>query len=260
MLPLTIAVAQMRSVVGDAEGNAHTIVRLIDRAAAEGAHMLFLPEACLTGYNRERAAEIALDDFAAAVRVVEEHALECDVALSYGFIERDEAGGKPFVTHVLFDGDARATYRKTHLGPHEREFFQPGDRLLVFDVLGTRMGVQLCWEGHIPQIAATLRARGVELIAAPFASGVGGERRLESWSRFLPARAGDNDVFVVACNALPAGGIAVYDPKGVLIGSYAGDDETIFICELDGKLPRDDASQPMGSLSYFDYQRPELYE
>ncbi|MBO4353033.1 MAG: hypothetical protein J5818_06025, partial [Eggerthellaceae bacterium] len=149
---------------------------------------------------------------------------------------------------------------KTHLGPHERDAFQPGDQLVVNDMAGARVGVQLCWEGHIPQIAATLRARGAEVIAAPFASGVGGERRLESWSRFLPARAGDNGVYVVACNALPAGGIAVYGPKGELVTSYAGDDEVLITCELDSVLPRNDPEQPMGSLSYFDYQRPELYE
>ena len=260
MQPLTIAVAQMRSTIGDVEGNAHAIERLLDRTAAEGARMLFLPEACLTGYNRDHAVDIALPDFAAAVRMVEENAQMRGVALSYGFVERDEAGGKPFVTQVLYDGNTRAKYRKSHLGPHERDAFQPGNRLLAAEIAGMRVGVQLCWEGHIPQIAATLRAQGAEVIAAPFASGIGGERRLESWNRFLPARASDNGVYVVACNALPAGGIAVYDPKGVCIASYAGDDEMLVTCEFDGVLPRDDVTQPMGGLSYFDYQRPELYE
>ena len=66
-------------------------------------------------------------------------------------------------------------------------------------------------------------------------------------------------MFVVACNALPAGGIAVYNPKGVCIASSASEDVMFVTCELDGVLPRDDATQPMGALSYFDYQRPELY-
>ena len=46
----------------------------------------------------------------------------------------------------------------------------------------------------------------------------------------------------------------------VVLQDDAGSDEALIVCDLDGVLPRNDASQPMGGLSYFDYQRPELYK
>lgn len=267
MQPLVVAIAQFAPLVGDLEGNAQRVKELVDRSAQARARMLFLPEACLTGYSRERASECAID-FTTAVGVVEKVARDAGVAVSFGFIERDPQGGKPFVTHVIWDDGVRLVYRKTHLGPHEQNAFQLGESLMVGSVAGAYVGVQLCWEGHIPQVAATLRARGVEVIAAPFASGVGGAARLASWAKFLPARASDNGVYVVACNALSAaldgtmrgGGMAVYDPKGNVLVDYAGSDEALIVCDLDGVLPRNDTSQPMSGLSYFDYQRPELYK
>ena len=49
-------------------------------------------------------------------------------------------------------------------------------------------------------------------------------------------------------------------PKGNVLVDYTGSDEALIVSDLDGVLPRNDTSQPMAGLSYFDYQRPELYK
>lgn len=148
------------------------------------------------------------------------------------------------------------------------------------------MGVQLCWEGYIADIASTLRAQGAGLLLAPHAVGVGGMRRLELWSRYLPARALDNGMFVVACNALrnanrkvpehadnglegqtctdfcsaEGGGLAAYAPDGSLIASYEGSDEHMILVGVGGALPREMPQHGMRNISYFDRRRPELYD
>ena len=267
MKPVRVAVAAMRSVVGDVEGNLGRALRLLDEAAGEKADLLVLPEACLTGYDAARAALIAIEQTDEACAALEAHAAQQGVALCYGLIERNP-GGAPFVTQVTTDGTARLVYRKTHLGRTERGVFSAGDELPVAQVAGAAVGVHLCWEAHLPQIAGTLRAKDAELLLIPLASGCSGERRLDTWRRFLPARAYDNGAFVVAVNAvrergdgsLCGGGVMVCAPGGAVLVEEHGFDERLVACDLDGALPRDREPDGMRGTSWFDHRRPELYQ
>jgi len=60
-------------------------------------------------------------------------------------------------------------------------------------------------------------------------------------------------------NTIIGGGCAVYDPKGSLIASNFGTEETLLICELPADLPRKYPEGDMGHISYYDRRRPELY-
>ena len=268
MRELTIAVAQAASFPGCVDRNLDRLHSLAQECAEKEAGLLCLPEAFLTGYDRHAASEMALDAGDPRLEAAEAIACTTGVALSYGYIERNPRGGAPFVTHVVTDGTDRLVYRKTHLGPHEEGFFCVGDQLPVETVAGVRIGVHLCWESHIPQIAATLRHRGAELLIVPFASGLGGRQRRESWMRFLPARASDNGCYLATCNALrpsddggafTGGGAIVFDTKGVVLAEVFSNEESLITTAITGPLPRELAVERMGTLSYFDHQRPELY-
>ncbi|MBR2522538.1 MAG: hypothetical protein IKE61_05385 [Coriobacteriales bacterium] len=266
MQRIRIAVVQMESEIGGVDANLEKMARFVDEASEQGCSLVCFPEACLTGYSASDSdVAIASDD--PRVDAAKALAEKAGIAISFGFIE---AGGAehPFVKHMVASPSQTLSYRKTHLGPYEDGAFTAGDELPVATIPGVSMGIQLCWESHIPQISATLRAKGAELIIAPFASGIGGERRLESWERFLPARASDNGVYLAACNALgyredgrrKGGGIALYDPYGKLIASHFGSSDHILIAEIGPDLPREHPDEGMGRMSYFDRIRPELYE
>lgn len=285
MRELTIAVAQAESASGRTDANLELLQELVNESKSKGAGLLCLPEAYLTGYNRHRARDIAIAADDPRLRRVERIARETGVAISYGYIEQNPQGERPFVTHVVTNGTERLVYHKTHLGPHEQAFFTPGEHLPTKTIAGVCVGVHLCWEGHIPQIAATLRKRGAELLIAPFASGLGGNRRRDAWMRCLPARANDNGCFLAACNALrpvndesaqtqaslnavagskragvTGGGAIIFNPKGEVIAERFSHQNDLVITTLNGPLPRESSEERMGSLSYFDHQRPKLYE
>ena len=268
MRELTIAVAQAASFPGCVDRNLDRLHSLAHECLEKEAGLLCLPEAFLTGHDRHAASEIALDAIDSRLEAVEAIARTTGVTLSYGYIERNPNDEAPFVTHVVTDGTDRLVYRKTHLGPHEEGFFSAGDQLPVATVANMRIGVHLCWEAHIPQIAATLRRRGAELLIVPFASGLGGQQRRESWMRFLPARASDNGCYLVACNALrpsdngstlAGGGAIVFDTKGAVLTEAFSNEESLIMTAITEPLPRELAVERMGTLSYFDHQRPELY-
>ena len=174
---------------------------------------------------------------------------------------------KPYVTYVVAGQEGRLVYRKTHLGSKEQHAFAAGDELPVARIAGVDVGVQLCWEAHIPDITTTLRAKGAELVLVPHAVGVGGEKRAQLWDRYLPARAYDNGLFVVACNALRrdeggslvGGGVVAYGPDGVCLGGRADAQEGMSLACVGGELPRETGDGGMHGASYFDRRRPELY-
>ncbi len=264
MEPIRVAAVQMLSKPGAVEANAGRLIWLMDRAKAQGVHLLCFPEACLTGYRAFSPALIALSPNDPVIAHVEHEAARRHLAICYGYIE--QGPGLTYLTQVVTDGEQRLVYRKTHLG-HVESAFTAGDELPVAEIAGVVVGVQLCWESHIPDISAVLRAQGAELLLVPYASPKSGENRRCSWNRYLPARATDNGAYVLACNALArndegrlqGGGLAAYGPGGAVLNEYYRTDEHMLVCDLDGILPRDLPQNDMRAISYFDRRRPQLY-
>ena len=265
MQPIRIAVTQMGPSIGHVEDNLVRMELFASRARVHKAGLICFPEACATGYCTQGAAEVAMAQDDDVLIAFEAHVHDLGMAVSYGFIERSDEG--LHIAHVVSDKTSRMVYRKTHLGSREQGVFRPGSELPVARVGDVMVGVQLCWESHIPDISTTLRAKGAELLLMPFASGATGARRRETWQRYLPARAYDNGCYVAACNALRAddggvvrgGGVCVYRPDGTLMKDYYGSDERTLLCTLTGPLPREVEPDGMRNVSYFDKRRPELY-
>ena len=263
MRAITIALSQFLPG-GDPAQNAGTVCRLLRDAAARGAELVLFPECCLTGYDVERAAALAVGRTSEPVRAVEAACAAGSVTACFGYIERTEDGLT--ITQELFDGEKATIYRKTHLGYREAAVFRAGDAFPVADK-PLKAGMQLCWESHIPEISALERSRGAELLLVPYASAMSGDQCRDRWMVHLPARASDNGAFVAACNLpFPAknganrgGGMAVFDPKGACVASYYGTEEHMLLCALSGPLPRELPPGDMHSISYFDRKRTELF-
>ena len=267
MQRLLVSAAQIESAIGDIGSNAARMESLLVQASEARSNLVFFPECCLTGYDMEQAERIAIEPDDPQVIAIEEKACSADIAIGYGYIERSIADNRLFATYVVTSRESRLVYRKTHLGSREQKVLSPGDTLPIADVSGVKIGVQLCWEAHIPELTGTLRAKGAQLVLMPHAGGLAGVRRIESWSRYLCARALDNGLFVAACNAIRrnhdgsihGGGIAFYGPDGHGIAQYCEQDEHIETVAVGGFLPREGDSSDMHAISYFDRRRPELY-
>ncbi len=278
MEKVVVAAVQMMSELRDIDRNIATTREWVARAADEGASFVFFPESSLSGYVMESPSDTTCPASDDRLLDLEEYAESLGVAIGYGFAEHCTKQERPYITYVVSYGDERLLYRKTHLGGRELESYAAGDELPVAQVKGVNVGVQLCWEGHIPDISTTLRSKGAQLLVMPHAGGLAGARRLDSWSRYLPARAFDNGLYVVACNALrygvksdaealaghssesDDGGLAIYGPNGKLMSSYHGSDEHMVVAEIGGPLPRDNDTSNRMVASYYDRRRPELYK
>ena len=270
MRNFTIAAASIRSVVGDGRGNLARVAETAQAAAEQGADLILFPEACLTGYAIGSGASAAarplngtlLAEAAALARRV-------GVDLALGLMEKTDNGAL-YLTQVLLskEGALAGVYRKTHLGPTEMKRFSPGHDSGVVDRGYARLGLQLCFDAHFPELSTIQAHKGAELILAAHASPKKEDPRLklERWLRYLAARAYDNTVFLAACNPVGdngqgwefAGLALILGPKGEVLASHAGDEPGMALAELDsGELERIKGSR-MGHFKAS--RRPNLYK
>jgi NAD+ synthase (glutamine-hydrolysing) len=173
MSHVRVAVAQINVTVGDLQGNVSKIVEFAGRAASAGADVLVTTELALTGYPPEdlllrRSFYEACD--AALMRLTAELAPFRDLYVLIGHPLARE-GQRFNAASLLRQGVVLGTYYKHDLPNYdvfdEQRYFTPDNRPFVFEVRGTRFGVNICedtWFSYAPECA---RAAGAQLLLVP---------------------------------------------------------------------------------------------
>lgn len=200
MTPLRVAACQINPVVGDLDANVSRITAAARDAAERGAQVAVFGEMALTGYpvedlllRRSFAVDSrgAVHDLARAL-----DAAGCgDLIVVVGFLDRDPdapetstnpTGGARNAAGVLHRGELVVRYDKHFLPNYgvfdEKRWFTPGDRLVVLDVDGVRLGLAICEDVWWPDgPVAGLGELGVDAVlclnASPFEVGKPAQRR-----------------------------------------------------------------------------------
>jgi deaminated glutathione amidase len=93
-------------------------------------------------------------------------------------------------------------YDKIHLfdafGFAESATVAPGDKLVVSEVDGTRVGFATCYDVRFPGLFQKLADEGAQVIIVPASWGAGPGKR-EQWELLVRARALDSTTWIVAC-------------------------------------------------------------
>lgn len=242
METLRIALAVVNCPVGEFEANLQKTLQWCSGAREQGADVVCFPELNLTGYAvgpEIRAAARPLD--AATLQSLQECARRESIAVLAGLAERDRRG-RLYATHLLIaPGGEALCYRKLHIAPPEQPLFCAGDCVPLATVAATSVGVQLCYDGHFPELTTRMALDGVEVVFMPHASPRGTpEEKLASWMRHLPARAFDNGIFLAACNQVGdngaglsfPGAAVVLGPDGKPCDSYTRNEEAMLVVDL----------------------------
>jgi predicted amidohydrolase len=271
---VTVSCVQFTARDDDKDGTVKTCLDLIDRAAAQGAQLVVLPEVWTgLGYSTPtRYREIAepvpgptTDLLAAKAR---EHRLHIVGSL---YAEAGQDRYHNLTPVIAPDGDIVGSYVKTHLfdapdrvdiqgGIRESDKVQAGADLPVFDTDLGPLGVTVCSDLRFPEVYRVLTLRGARIIvcASAFLS-----PRLDHWEFFIRARAAENQVYVVASGQVgtePASGISfvgrsmIADPWGTVIAT-ASDVEGVVTAHLDLGL----IDVMRNRYPLLDQRRPDLY-
>lgn len=187
----------------DDDRNVAAAVEWIGRAAGAGAHFVCFPES----YPGPWRMPAKFDPHAAIAEAAARHG----VYTVYGTIEpidAQKATAYNLTCMAWPDGRAPARYRRTHpngpwiyTGGKFWEFqYVAGNDYPVFDTPHGTVGLAMCSEVYMPEVARALALRGAELIFMP--AGLDKRCLWETWRTLLWARAIENLALVVSTQNL----------------------------------------------------------
>jgi predicted amidohydrolase len=243
---------------GDVDANLDYVRTALRRVAAQGANLAVLPEMWSSGFAYRNLNELAGRTAGIVEELLE---LSRDLKLVIVGSMPEPHGEKVFNTVFVADnGRLAGVYRKLHLFSllGEDRAFDSGDRWLLADTTLGKIGVIICYDLRFPELSRRLALEGAAVICVP---AQWPKPRQEHWRTLLRARAIENQLFVVACNACgPIGKLdffgmsLIIDPKGELLAE-AGEAECEISALLDLQLMADWRAQ----IPCFNDRRPELY-
>lgn len=238
---MRIALVQIASP--DEESPAHRLDR-VTRLVAEvptDVDLVALPELWKVGFSHfDSYAETAESMHGPTIQTLAKIAAERRVLLHAGSIVRRN-DDELFNTSVLLDrtGQIVHHYDKVHLFGYrsaETEILTHGRQVHSTDTEFGRVGAATCYDLRFPPLWEQFGEAGAEIIIVPAAWPA---RRLEHWRLLTAARAVDNQMFVIAVNAVGThagvefgGHSRIVDPWGEVIVE-AGTDEGITVAEID---------------------------
>ena len=295
MRDIRIAAAQFEHRDGDKVFNLERIDQLTARAVADGAEVVSFHEGSITAYSylqsatRDQLMEVAeqVPGGPACMRLAEISARH-GVPVLAGLVERD--GDDIYNTYVCTTPDGPvARFRKLHafLNPH----LSSGSEYCVFDLLGCRVGILICYDNNLVENVRITALMGAEIIFMPHVTGclpsvmpgrglvdpalwanrhadpvslrqeLDGPKGRDWLMRWLPARAYENGVYAIFTNpiGMDAGEVRnghamVLDPFGEVIAECRrlGDDVCVGLCS-------DEKIGVSSGRRYLRARRPELY-
>ena len=257
-MSINVAAIQFNVKQGDVDANLAYAREALVRVAAAGANLAVLPEMWSSGFAYKNLNELAKR----TAGIVEElQVLSRELKLVIVGSMPEPNGEKVFNTIFLVDnGHLAGVYRKLHLFSllGEDRAFDSGDSWLLADTSLGKIGVLICYDLRFPELSRRLALEGARAICVP---AQWPKPRQEHWRTLLQARAIENQLFVVACNACGITGkldffgmSMIIDPKGELLAE-AGESETEIHAALDMQIMNAWRTQ----IPCFDDRRPECY-
>lgn len=234
---MKVAAAQMDIVWHDRNANHDKARRMAAEAKKLGADLLVFPEMAATGFSMDTSitAESIDGPTPDLFRTLARH---LEMTIVGGFVlERKE--GRPQNVSLAVDrkGADLALYAKTYqIGLlHEDQHYDPGDGPVSFHLGDMEAACLICYDLRFPELFRSLTDRcGLILIIASWPA-----VRQRHWDILLPARAVENQLYVVGVNRvgeggghLFTGGSAIIDPAGETV-AHGGDTETLVVGEID---------------------------
>ena len=170
-------------------------------------------------------------------------------------------GEKVFnAVYVIDNGSLAGVYRKMHLFSllGEERAFSGGDSWLLAETSLGKVGVIICYDLRFPELSRRLAVEGAQVICVP---AQWPKPRQEHWRTLLRARAMENQLFIVACNACGIigkldffGMSMIIDAKGDVL-TEAGEREGEIVASLDMQAMTDWRAQ----IPCFNDRKPDCY-
>ena len=256
----------------DDEKNVADAIKYVEDAAAQGAEFVAFPES----YPGPWRMPATFDPHEAMAEVAQ----RCGVYVQYGTLEPindEERTAHNLLMLARPTGGGPGKYRRTHPpgpwiytgGPAWDFMYVAGDEYPVFETAQAQVGLAMCSEVYMPEVARALSLRGAELIFLP--AGTDKQKLWATWRNLIWARSIENLAVVVTTQNLftpeERGLAMVATPEEVIFestraGMYLVDVDLERIRQLREENDQPDSSTKnaakAGLLSQ--WQRPDMYD
>lgn len=226
MRRLRIALCQINTTVGDFEGNTEKIIEHIKKAQSKNADIAVFPELSITGYSPKDI--LFRDDFIERNLICLKRIVSATnkISVIIGFVSRSKKCIDDRHIHnsaaVIYNRKMIGVYHKKCLPNHdvlnELRYFVPGEESPVFELKGTKVGVNICWDiwkGTVPREQA---GKGAEILinisASPFFAG-----RDVLREKMLSQRATETKCPIVYLNLAGAQDDIIYDGRSYIFSA-----------------------------------------
>lgn len=241
---MLIGACQTPEILGDVDAAVGVMCGFGRRADASGVDLLLFPECFLQGYL---VTEEHLGRHALAVGSVRFGSVLSELArlpqmVVFGMIEID-AGRYYNTAVVVFGGRVVGRYRKTFLVGGE-SLFAAGDGYPVFEHVGVRFGINVCFDMQHPSAAASVAAGGAHVLLVPAQNMMRRENAFvwqDRHNEIRARRARETGMWIASADVtgergdthLGLGPTGFLDPAGVVVGQVPAGEVGMVTARID---------------------------
>ncbi|MFC1960999.1 carbon-nitrogen family hydrolase [Chloroflexota bacterium] len=203
MPKLNISLAQMTVTSGNVPRNVNVMQKMVAEAARRGSQLVIFPELWSSGYGLppEKYSELAaplnggvFTEFANAAKTYK-------ICITGSMPEKRGDSINNSAPFFSPSGQSLGVYRKIHLFGlmGEEKTFKGGQSVLNLDLPWGKTGMAICYDLRFPEMFRRYGVDGSKLVLLPAAWP---DTRIEHWRALIRARAIENQLYMVACNAV----------------------------------------------------------
>lgn len=177
-----------------------------------------------------------------------------------GRLERKNGAVYNKATVFAPGGNLLADYAKIHLYNGEREVFEAGRELAMFEINGMKIGIMICADFGFPELSRTYAVNGCHVLAVSSSWAYPDD---DLWVICNQARAAENGVYVVSCNrtgpeadgVIKVGRSMVCDPNGTILENLEERSNSYYV----RTIYRSEVERRHQTLKWHEWLRPGLY-
>ena len=241
--------------------NFRRIHHYIEAEAARGVQLILFPELANTGYVEplvpggglvadvphfgaalyEACAEPDGEEIKALATLAAKHRVYLVIGL--GMRDRLRVGVMRNASLLIGPEGLVGDYTKVHQWQNEKLFFERGDSFGTYPALGTRIGMQVCYDIRFPEITRILALQGASIVTSVWASFGAEKAPVSDEALFIHrayTRATENGVFFLSCNRSGSRGgqrffgrSCAVAPDGRVLDSLDHDREDVLRVDID---------------------------
>ena len=195
---------QMESVIGDIKLNIETVKNLLcaNIEKYEAPDFVFLPEVWTSGWEPSVFPKTAEPfENSEALKMLSEISEKYGVNAVGGSVIQKSSDGKLYNSCPVFNrnGELIAVYNKNHLfsyyGADEGKYITAGDKPVMVDIEGIKLGLTICYDIRFPEIYRAYRKAGADILVNVAAWG---KSKKIPWDTMTTSRAVENQTYMIA--------------------------------------------------------------